>query len=668
MAVASAGLFISSTPNLDWSDTNDCQRMFKNVETGIYSSDILFKKVNNKLFSRNIPHCMPIWRRSLHSTLGFFNEKKYGPSADWAFWLYCTSHGHNIYFDNRPLGVYLRHKNNYWHRKDATAYEKKICDDFGYLADLSCDKPLSSKHLLPESHSLSSVIRLFHFGAALEGFGLFVNVVSNRLKTGKGEDDIINYIIKKYLVITDWKCWQYVYHYYKTVFKNQIVAFFLIVSSMCHDFKKSSILKDDDSFYLFLNFISFDFYECYSKQHGLLIFYLSARSLGETELEKKLLDFSYHHDKNAFWKIFPSTDLFSYSLKDILNRVSSGYRIYSTENIKKNIVYFPKYTGNDYQNLLYSSVAKSDSIIEGTSDGKYLLSANPHRELSNIIHIHWIDKFFSKTETESSYRAKASEIIELLLRQKSKGFKILWTIHNYKSHECVYPLLEYKFRNSLYKISDTVLIHHPMAADMLDWLPDKNKLRVCEHGPYPCVENSLDRDKVRKLLNLHEKDFVITCLGRIRNYKGLHEILPSILEALDAIPHMKFILAGVVDSSGVSSWIEKYSHPRLIVKGVRLTNTELDIYMKASDFGFLSYSSILTSGTLIHWLSAGRPVIAPSLGTIPAYIVNAWNGFCYDNKGQLVELLIYSSNLPHFFCKTLSLNAKKTAETLAWRF
>jgi hypothetical protein len=36
---------------------------------------------------------MPIWRKSLHDEHGYFNEEKYGTSADWAFWLECAKHG-----------------------------------------------------------------------------------------------------------------------------------------------------------------------------------------------------------------------------------------------------------------------------------------------------------------------------------------------------------------------------------------------------------------------------------------------------------------------------------------------------------------------------------------------------------------------------------------------
>ncbi len=40
-----------------------------------------------RLVPHNIPHCMPVWRRSLHDRHGWFDETKYGTYADWVFWL-----------------------------------------------------------------------------------------------------------------------------------------------------------------------------------------------------------------------------------------------------------------------------------------------------------------------------------------------------------------------------------------------------------------------------------------------------------------------------------------------------------------------------------------------------------------------------------------------------
>lgn len=50
----------------------------------IYISD-------NILYSFNIPHCCPVWRKSLHNKYGYFNEKEYGTYADYEFWLRCIN-------------------------------------------------------------------------------------------------------------------------------------------------------------------------------------------------------------------------------------------------------------------------------------------------------------------------------------------------------------------------------------------------------------------------------------------------------------------------------------------------------------------------------------------------------------------------------------------------
>jgi hypothetical protein len=45
--------------------------------------------INNEITSHNIPHCCPVWRKSLHTKFGYFDEKEYGPYADYEFWLRC---------------------------------------------------------------------------------------------------------------------------------------------------------------------------------------------------------------------------------------------------------------------------------------------------------------------------------------------------------------------------------------------------------------------------------------------------------------------------------------------------------------------------------------------------------------------------------------------------
>jgi glycosyltransferase involved in cell wall biosynthesis len=55
----------------------------------------------------NFLHCMPIWRKALHDTYGFFNEEKFGTYADYAFWLSVASKGEKFIHHMRPGYIYF---------------------------------------------------------------------------------------------------------------------------------------------------------------------------------------------------------------------------------------------------------------------------------------------------------------------------------------------------------------------------------------------------------------------------------------------------------------------------------------------------------------------------------------------------------------------------------
>ncbi|MCB1995190.1 MAG: hypothetical protein KDG57_04790, partial [Rhodoferax sp.] len=54
----------------------------------------------------NFPHCMPVWRRSLHARFGLFDEAANGTYADFAFWLRAAAGGARVLHDPQPLGLY----------------------------------------------------------------------------------------------------------------------------------------------------------------------------------------------------------------------------------------------------------------------------------------------------------------------------------------------------------------------------------------------------------------------------------------------------------------------------------------------------------------------------------------------------------------------------------
>ncbi|MEG4217484.1 glycosyltransferase [Microcoleus sp. Pol14C6] len=81
--------------------------------------------------SNNFPHCMPVWRKSLHEKNGYFDECEYGTSADWEFWLRCAANGAKFKLLKEPLGLYLEDPNSHNRTyKNKEECEKKIINKY----------------------------------------------------------------------------------------------------------------------------------------------------------------------------------------------------------------------------------------------------------------------------------------------------------------------------------------------------------------------------------------------------------------------------------------------------------------------------------------------------------------------------------------------------------
>jgi hypothetical protein len=80
----------------------------------------------------NSPHCMPMWRASLHKDNGTFDET-YKSASDWEFWLRCAFNDSVFMKVNKPLGLYYynptgmstNQENNSWKQKEEREIFKK---------------------------------------------------------------------------------------------------------------------------------------------------------------------------------------------------------------------------------------------------------------------------------------------------------------------------------------------------------------------------------------------------------------------------------------------------------------------------------------------------------------------------------------------------------------
>ena len=277
--------------------------------------------------------------------------------------------------------------------------------------------------------------------------------------------------------------------------------------------------------------------------------------------------------------------------------------------------------GHPYFRLLHKALARrgvatSDSVEIGVS----WLRANRGR--IDAVHFHWPETIWRDRRSGARHfvsRAvhSSKELLRIarFLREAGRlGITRVWTIHNLEPHEgaSLWDRLGYRL---FARSADIVLSHSVWSREEAKrgYGVDGSRSIVMPHGTmHEAYPPARPRDVVLRELGLDPALPMISCLGRIRVYKGL-DLACAAVQRLNG--RVQLAVAGPAhagfDVAGLREAIERV--PRAIVIPRQLNDQEFADLMAASDAAFLPYRNVTGSGVLLTAIGFGRPVIAADL-------------------------------------------------------
>jgi glycosyltransferase involved in cell wall biosynthesis len=278
----------------------------------------------------------------------------------------------------------------------------------------------------------------------------------------------------------------------------------------------------------------------------------------------------------------------------------------------------------------------------------------------DVIHLHWLERYDlppavtvaglrgardlprralrrvieTTGETAMVYAFRRRARLRRLFRQlrsfQAGGGRVAYTVHNLDPHEDA-GAVERWGTAQMVGLADVVHVHDIGTAELVAARFGRRQgVVVLAHGHYlGSYPNTIGRAAARTALALPADAFVFVCLGLLRPYKGLEELLP----AFRALPRrdLRLVLAGKPGSAGYLDVLQTLAagDDRIRLVPRFIPREDVQIYQNAADVGVFPYRQITTSGAALLAFSFGLPVLAPALGAFP-HLVAGRRGYLYD--------------------------------------
>lgn len=252
----------------------------------------------------------------------------------------------------------------------------------------------------------------------------------------------------------------------------------------------------------------------------------------------------------------------------------------------------------------------SDVLVEGFSARKLV-----HRYA--LWHIHWPESFLN-IRNRSKAAIKLAGLFASMDYLRWRGAKIVWTMHNFKAHDGLYPTLEADFwRRFIPRVDGAISLSEAALLTAKDQFPALQQIptTVIPHGHYRDVypTNSVD---ARAALGISLSARVILFFGEVREYKNVQALVRAFREI--TTPDALLYIVGRPNNAALAETILKEASTdgrvRIAFEFVKVE--DVSKFMQAADLVVLPYRVVLNSGSALLALSFNRPILVPDLGSM----------------------------------------------------
>jgi len=298
-----------------------------------------------------------------------------------------------------------------------------------------------------------------------------------------------------------------------------------------------------------------------------------------------------------------------------------------------------KNKNNIYIKLFIDSISNENIKIVDTHNNSiwsiFIYVLFDKTKNSNIIHIHWPSVIYG-----SKYLLKASILLSfnmflLLILKYILKIKIVWTLHNFYSHDFPHRNIDRIGNKYLSYISDLIVVQQKcinLSSNKYVYIPHGNYIN--EYGPM------VPRDTyLRSKIGINEDDILLISLGSIAPYKLIEKIINSVIKARELNKSIKLLIIGKGEQEYVNRLKKMVNNSSdIYISNTFVEDKDIPKYLSISDYSIFYYDkSEMTSGGIILSLSYGVPVITRKIPG--SEMISDKSGYIFNTDDELDQIL-----------------------------
>ncbi len=263
----------------------------------------------------------------------------------------------------------------------------------------------------------------------------------------------------------------------------------------------------------------------------------------------------------------------------------------------------------------------------------------------DILLLHWAERVFGESQSRLQVLTKIRSLLAALAARPGHC-RVVWLVHNLAPHDArpmqrlVWPF----YLRALARQVDGFMTLSPGTVDQvraaLPALAGKPAVGLW-HPAYPdAILSPNERNAARAGAGWTPDQCVLGYCGQIRPYKGVEELLTTFRATPRA--DLRLLFAGRPGSPAFRDWIEAEAvrDPRITLRLQDLPAPAFREALGICDVTVAPLRTYLHSGSIVHALSANRPVLTPGTPFSRSLAAELGTGWMRLYQGELTPDLL----------------------------